>query len=96
MARARSFALNIMRKNGIANVAQALWNGALSLDHILAYSFGEKARHAKIGPARFSIILFCIRRGSSCSSRVVISLHHTIYSAAASTLERRCRLGQIG
>jgi predicted transposase YbfD/YdcC len=37
MARARSFALNIMRKNGIANVAQALWNGALSLDHILAY-----------------------------------------------------------
>ena len=37
MARARSFALNIMRKNGISNVAQALWNGALSLDHILAY-----------------------------------------------------------
>lgn len=36
MARARSFALNIMRKNGIANVAQALWSGALSLDHILA------------------------------------------------------------
>ena len=25
MARARSFALNIMRKNGITNVAQALW-----------------------------------------------------------------------
>jgi len=38
MARARSFALNIMRKNGISNVAQALWNGALSLDHILAYN----------------------------------------------------------
>lgn len=37
MARARSFALNVMRKNGIANVAQALWNGALSLDHLLAY-----------------------------------------------------------
>jgi hypothetical protein len=37
MARARSFALNIMRKNDISNVAQALWNGALSLDHILAY-----------------------------------------------------------
>ena len=37
MARARSFALNILRKNGITNVAQALWNGALSLDHILAY-----------------------------------------------------------
>ncbi|MBC7953927.1 MAG: transposase [Rhodospirillaceae bacterium] len=27
IARARSFALNIMRKNGITNVAQALWNG---------------------------------------------------------------------
>jgi len=38
MARARSFALNIMRKNGITNVAQALWNGALCLDHILAYN----------------------------------------------------------
>lgn len=37
MARARSFALNIMRKNGITNIAQAFWNGALSLDHILAY-----------------------------------------------------------
>lgn len=37
MARARSFALNIIRKNAITNVAQALWNGALSLDHILAY-----------------------------------------------------------
>lgn len=37
MARARSFALNIIRKNAIANVAEALWNGALSLDHILAY-----------------------------------------------------------
>lgn len=37
MARARSFALNIMRKDRITNVAQALWNGALSLDHILAY-----------------------------------------------------------
>ena len=38
MARARSFALNIMRKNGVTNVAKALWNGALSLDHILAYN----------------------------------------------------------
>jgi hypothetical protein len=37
MARTRSFALNIMRKNGVTNVAQALWNSALSLDHILAY-----------------------------------------------------------
>jgi hypothetical protein len=37
MARARSFALNIMRQNGITNVAQALWNSALSLDYILAY-----------------------------------------------------------
>jgi hypothetical protein len=37
MARARSFALNILRHNGITNVAQALWNGALSFDLILGY-----------------------------------------------------------
>ena len=37
MARARSFALNIMRSNGVTNVAHALWTGALSLDHILDY-----------------------------------------------------------
>lgn len=37
MARARSFALNILRKNGVTNVANALWNGALNLDHILTY-----------------------------------------------------------
>ena len=38
MARARSFARNIMRKNGVTNGAEALWNGAPSLAHILAYS----------------------------------------------------------
>ena len=38
MACARSFALNIMRKDSIANVEKALWHGALSLDHILEYS----------------------------------------------------------
>jgi predicted transposase YbfD/YdcC len=37
MARARSFALNILRTNRVTNVAKALWDGALSLDHILAY-----------------------------------------------------------
>jgi predicted transposase YbfD/YdcC len=37
MARARSFALNILRFNDTSNIAQALWNGALSLDLILAY-----------------------------------------------------------
>ena len=37
MARARSFALNILRKNAVTNVAHALWNNALSLDRILAY-----------------------------------------------------------
>ena len=37
MARARSFALNILRHNGETNIAQALWNGALSLDTILQY-----------------------------------------------------------
>lgn len=38
MARARSFGLNILRKNGVTNVATALWSGALSLELILAYS----------------------------------------------------------
>jgi hypothetical protein len=37
IARARSFALNILRTNGVTNGAQALWNGALSLELILAY-----------------------------------------------------------
>ncbi len=37
-ARLRSFALNILRANGIGNVNQALYRNALSLDHLLAYS----------------------------------------------------------
>ena len=37
LARARSFALNIMRHDGGTNIAQELWEGALSLEHILAY-----------------------------------------------------------
>ena len=37
MARARSFALNILRKNGVKNVARALWAGSLNLDFILDY-----------------------------------------------------------
>ncbi len=36
MARTRSFALNIMRHNGVTNIAKALWNGALNLELILA------------------------------------------------------------
>jgi len=37
MARARSFALNILRHNGVPNVAKALWAGALDLDIVLNY-----------------------------------------------------------
>ena len=37
VARLRSFALNILRANGIGNVSQALYRNALSLDHLLAY-----------------------------------------------------------
>jgi len=37
IACARSFALNILRKNAVTNVAHAFWDGALSLDRILAY-----------------------------------------------------------
>lgn len=61
MARARSFALNIMRKNGIANVAQALWNGALSLDHILPSKAIRSALNSpatlRPEPARHSIMI---------------------------------------
>jgi hypothetical protein len=33
----RELGAQVIRKNGITNVAKALWDGALSLDHILAY-----------------------------------------------------------
>lgn len=38
MARARSCALNILRHNGVPNVAKALWAGALNLNVVLNYS----------------------------------------------------------
>ena len=37
MARARSCALNILRHNGVPNIAKALWAGALDLDLVLNY-----------------------------------------------------------
>ena len=36
-ARLRSFALNILRANGITNVSEAVYTNALSLDRLLAY-----------------------------------------------------------
>ena len=36
-ARLRSFALNILRVNGVSNVSEAVYTNALSLDHLLAY-----------------------------------------------------------
>jgi predicted transposase YbfD/YdcC len=36
-ARLRSFALNILRVNGVTNVSEALYTNALSLDRLLAY-----------------------------------------------------------
>lgn len=38
-ARARSFALNILRANGENNIADALWRNALNLDRPLTYRF---------------------------------------------------------
>jgi predicted transposase YbfD/YdcC len=38
-ARARSFALNILRANGEKNIADALWRNALNLNRTLAYRF---------------------------------------------------------
>lgn len=36
-ARLRSFALNILRSNGVTNIAEALYDNALNLDRILNY-----------------------------------------------------------
>ncbi len=38
-ARARSFALNILRANGEQNIADALWRNALDLNRVLAYRY---------------------------------------------------------
>lgn len=38
-ARARSFALNILRANGEKNIADALWRNALDLNRPLAYRY---------------------------------------------------------
>ncbi len=37
-ARLRSFALNVLRANGVGNVSEALYANALSLDRLLAYA----------------------------------------------------------
>ena len=37
MARTRSMALNLLRANGVQNVALALWENALRLDRVLRY-----------------------------------------------------------
>ena len=36
-AQIRSFALNILRAHGVANVSEAIYTNALSLDRLLAY-----------------------------------------------------------
>ena len=36
-ARLRSFALNILRANGVGNVSEAIYTNALSLDRLLAH-----------------------------------------------------------
>ena len=37
LARIRSFALNVLRARGVANVSEAVYTNALSLDRLLAY-----------------------------------------------------------
>jgi hypothetical protein len=37
VARIRSFALNILRAHGVANVSEAIYTNAPSLDRLLAY-----------------------------------------------------------
>jgi hypothetical protein len=41
-ARLRSFALNILRADGISNVSEAIYTNALSLDRLLAYGEDER------------------------------------------------------
>jgi predicted transposase YbfD/YdcC len=41
IARLRSFALNVLRANGITNVSEAIYTNALSLDRLLAYRDSE-------------------------------------------------------
>jgi predicted transposase YbfD/YdcC len=41
-ARLRSFALNILRANGVSNVSEALYTNALSLDRLLAYGLPKQ------------------------------------------------------
>jgi len=38
-ARARSFALNILRANGETNIAEAIWRNALNFDRVMEYRF---------------------------------------------------------
>ena len=38
-ARARSFALNILRANGEENIANAIWCNALDLNRVLEYRY---------------------------------------------------------
>ena len=40
-ARLRSFALNILRANGVTNVSEAVYVNALSLDRLLAYGLAK-------------------------------------------------------
>ena len=40
-ARLRSFALNILRANGVSNVSEAVYVNALSLDRLLAYGLAK-------------------------------------------------------
>ena len=41
-ARPRSFALNILRANGVSNVSEALYTNALGLDRLLAYGLPKQ------------------------------------------------------
>ena len=37
VTRLRSFALNLLRANGVTNISEAIYANALSLDRLLAY-----------------------------------------------------------
>jgi hypothetical protein len=73
MARAHSFALNIMRKNGVTNVAKALWNGAPS---ITSWHTKEFSRHYASGLCHDRTVLreigklpVCCKTGAPATTR---------------------------
>src|SRR3954466_6116586 len=51
-ARLRSFALNVLRADGVGNVSEAVYVNALSLDRLLAYGLPKSQNRTALGSGR--------------------------------------------